>query len=315
MYDVENKNILITGGTGFVGKNIVPLLEKEGANVTATGRDYDLSVFSESEKLFTLKKYDLIIHAAAFQGAGDFPLRYPADQFMINNLIHTHALHMWKEHQSQATFVGIGSTCSYPGNLAVLREEDYFTGPLHESVETYGLTKCVLQKGIEAYKKQYGLKGTTVVFATLYGPHDEFDLEKSHVVSALVKKFCDAKQFDLPEVEIWGDGTQTRELIYVEDQIKGLLATCEYEGDLINIGTGIETTIRDLAETISNLTGFAGSIIYNTDKFVGVKRKVLDVSKAESLYGWTTKEGYVLIPLEDGLERTITWYRRNYLEK
>ena len=227
MIDVKDKKILITGGTGFLGKNIVPFLTSRGAHVTATGRDYDLSVFSEAEKLFTSSKYDLIIHAAAFQGAGDFPLRYPADQFMINNLIHTHALHMWKEHQPQATLIGIGSTCSYPGNLTVLSEEDYFTGPLHESVETYGLTKCVLQKGIEAYKKQYNLKGTTVVFATLYGPHDEFDLEKSHVVSALVKKFCDAKEYDTPEVEIWGDGTQTRELIYVEDQINGLLATCE----------------------------------------------------------------------------------------
>jgi len=315
MYDVKNKHILITGGTGFLGKNIVPLLESRGAHVTATGRDYNLADYSQAEKLFTLKKYDLIIHAAAFQGAGDFPLRYPADQFMINNLIHTHALHMWKEHQPQATLIGIGSTCSYPGNLTVLSEEDYFTGPLHESVETYGLTKCVLQKGIEAYKKQYNLKGTTVVFATLYGPHDEFDLEKSHVVSALVKKFCDAKEHNTPEVEIWGDGTQTRELIYVEDQINGLLATCEYEGDLINIGTGIETSIRDLAETIGRLVDFQGTIFYNTDRFVGVKRKVLDISKSKKLYGWTVNEDSKLTPLEEGLKKTIEWYRQNYLEK
>ena len=315
MYDVKNKHILITGGTGFLGKNIVPLLESRGAHVTATGRDYNLADYSQAEKLFTLKKYDLIIHAAAFQGAGDFPLRYPADQFMINNLIHTHALHMWKEHQPQATLIGIGSTCSYPGNLTVLSEEDYFTGPLHESVETYGLTKCVLQKGIEAYKKQYNLKGTTVVFATLYGPHDEFDLEKSHVVSALVKKFCDAKEHGTPEVEIWGDGTQTRELIYVEDQINGLLATCEYEGDLINIGTGIETSIRDLAETIGRLVDFQGTIFYNTDRFVGVKRKVLDISKSKNLYGWTKNEGSKLTPLEEGLKKTIELYRQNFLEK
>jgi GDP-L-fucose synthase len=315
MYDIKNKHILITGGTGFLGKNIVPLLESSGAHVTATGRDYDLSVLSEAERLFKLKKYDLIIHAAAFQGAGDFPLRYPADQFMINNLIHTHALHFWKELQPQATFVGIGSTCSYPGNLTVLAEEDYFTGPLHESVETYGLTKCVLQKGIEAYKRQYGLKGTTVVFATLYGPHDEFDLEKSHVVSALIKKFCDAKAFSTPEVEIWGDGTQTRELIYVEDQINGLLTTCQYDGDLINIGTGIETTIRDLAETIGRLTEFEGKIFYNTDRFVGVKRKVLDISKSKELYGWTVNEESKLTPLEEGLRKTIAWYRQNYLEE
>jgi len=250
MINIENKKILITGGTGFLGKNIVPYLTSRGADVTATGRNYDLSVFSEAEKLFTSAEYELIIHGAAFQGAGDFPLKYPADQFMLNTLIHTHALHMWKEHQPNARFIGIGSTCSYPGNIHVLKEEDYFTGPLHESVETYGLTKCVMQKGIEAYKKQYKLKGTTVAFATLYGPHDEFDLEKSHVVSALVKKFCDAKESGTPQVEIWGDGTQTRELIYIEDQIKGLLAVSEYDGALINIGSGEETLIKDLALTV-----------------------------------------------------------------
>ena len=190
MIDVKHKNILITGGTGFLGKNMVPLLQKLGASVTATGRNYDLSVYDRAEALFNKDKFDLIIHGAAFQGAGDFPLKYPADQLRINNLIHTHALDCWHKYQPQAIFVGIGSTCSYPGNLTVLSEEDYFTGPLHPSVETYGLTKCNLQKGIEAYKKQYKLKGTTVVFATLYGPNDEFDLEKSHVVSALVKKFC-----------------------------------------------------------------------------------------------------------------------------
>ena len=315
MYDVKNKNILITGGTGFLGKNIVPILEERGATVTATGRNYDLSDYSKAKELFTLKRHDLIIHGAAFQGAGDFPLKYPADQFMINNLIHTHALHMWKQHQPQARFVGIGSTCSYPGNLTVLSEDDYFTGPLHKSVETYGLTKCVLQKGIEAYKKQYKLQGTTVVFATLYGPHDEFDLEKSHVVSALVKKFCDAKENNSPEVEIWGDGTQTRELIYIEDQINGLLTTCEHDGGLINIGTGIETSIRDLAETINELTGYEGRVYYNTDRFVGVKRKVLDISLAQELYGWTVSEETKLTSLREGLKRTIDWYRATYLEK
>jgi len=311
MIDVKNKNILITGGTGFLGKNMVPLLEKMGAKVTATGRNYDLSVYDRAVALFSKEKFDLIIHAAAFQGAGDFPLKYPADQFKINNLIHTHALDCWHQHQPQATFVGIGSTCSYPGNLTVLSEEDYFTGPLHPSVETYGLTKCNLQKGIEAYKKQYGLKGTTVVFATLYGPNDEFDLEKSHVVSALVKKFCDAKAHGIDNVEIWGDGTQTRELIYIDDQIHGLLTTCEYEGDLINIGTGVETSIRELAETLQKLTQFDGRVWYNTDRFVGVKRKVLNISKAQKTYGWTINNQ--MTSLELGLQKTINWYKKTYL--
>jgi GDP-L-fucose synthase len=306
---IEYKNVLVTGGTGFLGKNIVPYLESRGVSVTATGRNYDLTQWDKAEELFTLKKYDLIIHGAAFQGAGDFTLKYPADQFFKNNLIHTNALEAWKRHQPQARFVGLGSTCSYPGNLPVLSEDDYFTGPLHPSVEIYGLTKCAMQQGIKAYKKQYGLKGTTVVFATLYGPHDEFDISRSHVVSALVQKFCDAVATGAPQVEVWGDGTQTRELIYIDDQIDGLMMTSQYEGDLINIGTGIETTIRDLAESIKDLSGFQGEIFYNTNRFVGVKRKVLDISLAKEEFGWTINN--TMTSLEDGIAQTIKWYREN----
>jgi GDP-L-fucose synthase len=305
----KHKSVLITGGTGFLGKNIVPILQQNGVEVTATGRNYDLTSWSKAEELFTLKKYDLIIHGAAFQGAGDFTLKYPADQFFKNNLIHTNAFECWKRHQPQAKLVGIGSTCSYPGNLPVLSEEDYFTGPLHPSVEIYGLTKCNMQQGIKAYKNQYGLEGTTVAFATLYGPHDEFDISRSHVVSALVQKFCDAEKNGESRVEVWGDGSQTRELIYIDDQITGLLMTADYEGDLLNIGSGVETTIKDLAEKIKDLSGFKGEIWYNTDRFVGVRRKVLNISKAKELYGWTEKN--TMHSLEEGLVKTIKWYREN----
>jgi|10_taG_2_1085330.scaffolds.fasta_scaffold01751_5 GDP-L-fucose synthase len=303
------QSVLITGGTGFMGKNLAPLLESAGVDVTAVGRNYDLTDWQKTQELFRLKKYDLIIHGAAFQGAGDFTILYPADQFFKNNLIHTHVLEAWKRHQPTARLVGIGSTCSYPGNLPVLSETDYFTGPLHPSVETYGLTKCVMQQGIKAYKKQYGLQGTTVAFATLFGPHDEFDLARSHVVSALVQKFCDAVRDDLPEVEIWGDGTQTRELIYIDDQITGLLMTCDYDGELINIGSGVETQITDLAETIKELSGFKGELVYNTNRFVGVKRKVLNIDKAKNLFGWTTDNK--MHTLEEALQKTINWYREN----
>jgi len=166
-----------------------------------------------------------------------------------------------------------------------------------------------MQQGIKAYKKQYGLKGTTVVFATLYGPHDEFDISRSHVVSALVQKFCDAQAQDLPQVEVWGDGRQTRELIYIDDQIEGLLMTCDYEGDLINIGTGEEVTIKHLAELIKELSGFEGEIYYNTDRFVGVRRKVLDITQAQNLCGWTLINP--MTSLEKGLEKTIKWYRKH----
>lgn len=306
------KNVLITGGTGFFGKNIVPFLREKGINVKATGRDYDLTSFEQAEQLFKEHKYDLIIHGAAFQGAGDFTLRYPADQMFKNNLIHSNTMECWKRYQPQARMVGIGSTCSYP-DKPVLSEEDYFTGPFHDSVEFYGLTKSVMQKGIKAYKNQYGLKGTTVVFATLYGPHDEFDISRSHVVSALVQKFCNAKKNGLSEVEVWGDGSQTRELIYVEDQMMGLLMTAEYDGDLLNIGTGVETTIKDLAEIIKSVTKFEGEIVYNTNRFVGVKHKVLNIDKAKNIFGWTVNNR--MHTLEEGIAKTVEWYNENYLRQ
>lgn len=311
------KNVLITGGTGFLGKNLTPFLTGLGNKVTATGRNFDLSEWSSCVKLFGGDdKFTHIIHGAAYQGAGDFTLKYPADQFHLNNLIHTNTMKAWLMFQSQAKLIGIGSTCSYP-NKPILSESDYMTGKLHESVDIYGLTKCVMQKGIEAYQRQYGLRGTTAVFATLYGPHDSFDPNKSHVVSALVKKFCDAEREGLSEVEVWGDGKQTRELIYVEDQITGLLALIDYGDEkqwlpdevppLVNVGTGIETQISDLAEKIATAAGYKGKITYNENRFVGVKNKVLDISLAKKLFGWT--ENYYLHPLDLGIRKTIKFYK------
>ena len=302
------RSILVTGGTGFFGKNLVPFLKSKNISVKATGRDYDLTALEQAENLFKENKYDLIIHGAAFQGAGDFTLKYPADQMFKNNLIHANTMECWKRFQPQARMIGIGSTCSYP-DKPIISEEDYFSGPFHDSVEFYGLTKAVMQKSIKAYKNQYGLKGTTVVFATLYGPHDEFDISRSHVVSALIQKFCNAKKNKLTEVEVWGDGSQTRELIFVEDQIKGLLMTLDYDGDILNIGTGIRTKIKDLAEMIKKVINYDGKIVYNTNRFVGVKHKVLNIDKAKDLFGWTEKNK--MHTLEEGLKKTIDWYEKN----
>jgi GDP-L-fucose synthase len=308
---VKGKKFLVTGGTGFLGKNLVKYITEHEGVVDYFGSNYDLSNQSEAERAFTEfnKEYDYIIHAAVLQGAGDWPLHHKAEQFDTNCRIHSNTLLCWKKYQPQARFIGIGSSCSYPGNIQVLSETDYWDGPMHESVDVYGLTKKVMTTGIDAYKDQYGLKGTTVVFATLYGPHDSFDKEKAHVVSALVRKFVEAKDNNLPEVEVWGDGTQTRELIYIEDQIKALLSVIDYDGDLINIGTGSTTTIRDLAETIKVLVGYDGNIFYNTNRFVGVKHKVLNISLAKEKFGWmdTIKPD----TLENNLRKTIDWYNKN----
>jgi GDP-L-fucose synthase len=308
----NGKKVLMTGGTGFVGKNFQHIAPSLGINLTVLGsKECDLTYKSAAINFFRLApKFDYIFHGAAYQGAGDFTLKYPGAQIQRNSVMHMNVLSSWHQYQPQAKLIGLGSTCSYPGDLPVLHESDYLTGKLHESVQYYGLTKMLMQQGIEAYKDQYKLQGTTVVFATLYGPHDDFDPTRSHVVSALIKKFCDARVNNEPSVEVWGDGTQTRELIYIDDQILGMLMAADYNGPLINIGSGIEVTIKELAETIKRLTGFQGDIVYNTNRFVGVMHKVLNVDLAKELYGWTGE--HKLTTLEHGLRKTITWYFRTY---
>lgn len=301
------KKILITGGTGFFGKNAKPYLENKDYKVYVSGRDYDLTNLKKTQELFLLDTYDYIWHGACLQGAGEYPLHHSAEQIYTNSLIHINALEAWRLFQPQAKFIGLGSSCSYPGHLSVLNETDYLTGKLHNSVEFYGLTKILMQQGIEAYKKQYGLLGTTVIFATLYGPYDDFDLSRAHVVSALIKKFVDNKDI----VEIWGDGTQTRELIFVLDQIESVLIAQDYNGPLINMGTGGSISIKNLVTAISNILNYKGDIVYNTNKFVGIKHKVLNIDLAKNLYNWTINNK--LHSLEEGLIKTIEYYKSTNL--
>ena len=309
--ELKDLKFLILGGTGFLGKNMKSYLEERGAHVDAYGSKYDLSHQFTSEFPFIDNniKYDYIIHAAVLQGAADWPLYHKAEQFDVNCRIHTNVLKYWHKHQPQARLIGTGSSCSYPGDIEVLEEKDYWKGPMHDSVDVYGLTKRVMTKGITAYKEQYGLKGTTVIFATLYGPHDEFDPSKSHVVSALIKKFVDAKENNIDQIEIWGDGSQTRELIYVEDQIRALLLAKDYNGEILNIGTGVSITIKELSETIKEIVGYTGELYYNTDKFIGVRHKVLNINKAKNELGWT--DTVKPNDLKENLRKSVDWYIEN----
>lgn len=314
----KGKNVLITGGTSFVGKNLTRRLSELGANYLTFGsKDYNLTDREQANSVFQTGGYDFVIHMAALQHAADWPIHHTAEQFDVNGLIQINTLNAWKEFQPQAKLIAVGSSCCYPGEIESLKEEDLDQGDLHDSVYSYGATKRILGVGLRAYSDQYGLKGIMPMFATLYGPHDDFNLETAHVVGALTAKFCDAKKNNSPSVEVWGDGTQTRELIYVEDQIEGLLMAGQkfegypstYHGNVINIGTGKETTIRNLAETIKKVSRYEGEIDFNTDRFVGVKKKVLDISRAKKEFGWTVDNR--LNNLEEGLEKTIRWYEEN----
>ncbi|MFH1802099.1 MAG: NAD-dependent epimerase/dehydratase family protein [archaeon] len=315
----KGKNVLITGGTSFVGKNLTKKLDALGATYFTFGSSkYDLTKKDDAEKAFQTGKYDFVIHMAALQHAADWPMHHTAEQFYVNGLIQINSLEAWRKFQPDAKMIAVGSSCCYPGKIPRLKEEDIDQGDLHDSVYAYGATKRLLGIGLRAYADQHkNLRGIMPMFATLYGPYDDFDLKTAHVVGALVAKFCDAKKESLPSVEVWGGGTQTRELIFIEDQIDGLLMAAQhFEGDpssycgqIINIGAGKEISIKDLAETIKKVSGYSGEIVYNTNKFVGVKNKVLDITKAKNEIGWTEKNK--MHTLEEGLKKTIDWYSRN----
>lgn len=312
MKNIQGKSFLMTGGTGFLGKNFVSFIRAHGGYIVGIGSNPDLSNVTNAEYVFhgLPQKFDYIIHAAALTAAGEWPAKHRAEQYDINIRIHTNTLKMWHRYQPQAKMIGIGSSCTYPGMKEFFDESEYWNGKMHESVEVFGFTKKAVSLGIEAYKSQYGLKGTTLIPATLYGPHDHFDPEKSHVVSALIQKFVHAQENNLPSVEVWGDGSQTREILYVEDQIHGLCNALDFDGPILNVGSGIPVTVKKIAETIKEVSGYQGKIDYNASKFVGNKNKVMDISLARSLYGWTTdiKVG----GLQERLKQTVDWYKSNH---
>ncbi len=303
----------MTGGTGFLGKNFVDFVQKHGGTIIGVGSQYNLANEESAERMFQMidkNVFDYIIHGAALTAAGEWPAKHRAEQYDTNIRIHTNTLKMWHRYQPQAKMIGIGSSCTYPGMKEFFDESEYWNGQMHESVEVFGFTKKAVSIGIEAYKSQYGLRGTTLIPATLYGPHDHFDPEKSHVVSALIQKFVNAQKNNLPSVEVWGDGSQTREILYVEDQIMGLCTVLDFDGPILNVGSGIPVTIKKLAETIKDVSGYQGVIDYNASKFVGNKNKVMDIGLAKALYGWTTE--VKVGNLRERLDKTVNWYKTNH---
>jgi len=309
----NNKKVLITGGTGYVGTNLTNRLRSYNADVLSFGsKTCNLENQNEVDTYFKkLDKFDYIFHLAAWTAPGTFCLYHSAEQYHKNTLIHVYLLDAWHRYQPQAKLIGIGPSCAYPGHLNELKEEDYWKGEPHESLHAYAMTRRMLYAGQLAYKKQYGLNSIHVIFATLYGPGDYFDDVKSHVVSALISRFCNAVCNNSDKVIVWGDGYQTRECIYIDDQIDSLLLSAEkYNGDLLNIGTGKSHTICEIAEIIADCCGYRGEIVYDTTKFVGVRHKVLNIDKAKRELNWRPK-----VSLREGIQRTVDWYRKNILKK
>lgn len=322
--DWKAARVIVTGGAGFLGRQVCRLLRERGApeaNVCVPRRrDYDLTREADCARLyrdaFPGRKVDCVIHLAAEVGGIGANRANPGRYFFANmamamNLIEQARLDGLAERAGPAgaggKFLQVGTICSYPKMTPVpFREEEIWNGYPEETNAPYGVAKKAAWQMLDAYRRQYGLRCACVLPVNLYGPHDNFDLETSHVIPALIRKCVEAQARGDGSITCWGTGAASREFLYVDDCAEGVVLAAEKmeEPTPINLGAGVEITIRDLVTLISRLTGFKGRIEWDGSKPDGQPRRCLDVSRAGDLLGFRARVG-----LEDGLRRTIEWYR------
>lgn len=299
--------VLVTGGGGFLGSHLVERLRADGVDpFVARRRDYDLTVAEDVERLFADAEPELAIHLAAEVGGIGANRAHPGRYWYANLLMGAHVLEQARLHGTAKTVL-LGTICAYPKLAPVpFREDDLWDGFPEETNAPYGVAKKALLVGAQAYREQYGTNAIYLLPVNLYGPRDNFDLETSHVIPALIRKMVDAQERGEREIVLWGDGTPTREFLYVDDCAEAIwLAAQRYDGaEPVNVGTGEEIAIRDLAELLAELTGFDGEIVWDASRPNGQPRRRLDVTRAEQLFGFRARTG-----LREGLERTVAWYR------
>lgn len=306
MTDLAGKVVVVTGGAGFLGSFLVPMLEERGAEIIIPRRrEYDLTEQADTRRLFIAAKPDIVIHLAAEVGGIGANRGNPGRFFYANMAM---GLNMIEESRRSglSKFVQVGTVCAYPKFTPVpFREEELWNGYPEETNAPYGIAKKSLLVMLQGYREQYGLNGIYLLPVNLYGPRDNFDLESSHVIPALIRKFIAARDEGRNEVEVWGTGAASREFLYVEDAARAILmATEQYDGpEPVNVGAGREVTIRELIETIGKLTGYTGSIVWDTTKPDGQPRRMLETSRARDWFGFEAD-----VELEDGLATTIAWW-------
>ena len=303
----NDKRVVVTGGRGFLGRAVTGMLDELGASVSApSSEEYDLRVAQAARAV--VDGAEVVIHLAARVGGIGFNLRNPAP-LAYDNL--TMASNVFEQGRlaEVGKLVAACSVCAYPKHVQVpFSEDDLWNGYPEESNAPYGVAKRMLIVLSDAYRRQYGFNSVVPVMANLYGPYDNFDLEDSHVIAAMVRKFVEAAERGAPEVVLWGTGNPTREFLYVDDAARALLLMAErYDSsEPVNIGTGRETSIRELAETIAAATGYEGETVWDSSRPDGQPRRKLDTSRAERGFGFRAE-----VELADGIRRTVEYYREH----
>jgi len=312
----QNKKVIVTGGAGFLGSFVIEKLKQRGATDIFIPRieEYNLVDPNDIKRMYadTLKNIEpknvIIIHLAANVGGIGANKAHPAE-FFYNNLIMGVELMHQAYKNGVGKFVAIGTVCAYPKFTPVpFKEDDLWMGYPEETNAPYGLAKKMMLVQAQAYRQQYGFNAIFLLPVNLYGPRDNFNPKSSHVIPALIRKAIEANERGDKEMLAWGDGSPTREFLYVEDAADGIVTAAEkYNGDQpVNLGSGYEISIKNLTEMVAKLTGFEGKIAWQTDKPNGQPRRGLDVSRAKELFGWRAQ-----VPFEEGMKRTIEWFKAN----
>ena len=306
------RRVLVTGGGGFLGRAILKGLRERGTGAVAAPRsaEVDLRDRAAIRRCLAGTKPDLVVHAAAVVGGIGANRAHPG-RFFYENAVMGIDLIEEARRAGVAKLVCLGTICAYPKHTPVpFREEELWNGYPEETNAPYGLAKKMLLVQLQAYRAEYGFDGIFLLPVNLYGPHDNFDLETSHVIPAMIRRFEEAKAAGEAPVTLWGDGSPTREFLYVEDAAEGILAAAErYDGgEPVNLGSGEEIAVRDLAALVARETGYAGAIRWDPSKPNGQPRRRLDDSRADRLFGWRATT-----PLAEGLKRTVAWYRGSSL--
>jgi GDP-L-fucose synthase len=304
--------ILLTGGNGFLGKYVYETLNIEGYTDIKVFRsnEYDLKDSIQTLNLLDSYKPDIVIHLAATVGGIGANMKNPGKYFYDNMMMGLNLIES-SRIVGIHKFIQVGTVCSYPKYCAVpFKEDDLWEGYPEETNAPYGVAKKALYVMLQAYKQQYNFNSTVLIPCNLYGPHDNFNPDSSHVIPALIKKIVDAQAHNLSSVECWGTGNATREFLYAEDAAKAIVSSISVNTDPspINLGTGQDISIKDLMEKICNILNYKGILEWNTSKPDGQPKRRLDVSLSEKVLGWKSQT-----TLDDGLKQTIAWYLRRKL--